>query len=146
MGVVHVAVEDEGVDAGFVRHLEPRVAVGRSLHGLARRAIRRVKALLTQDHPSIASLELEFGLPEKLPESRKVAEGDSRSGLPIGLGTGIPPGARIEEVFRVGMKRQMPVVVPARSSRLGELFEKGAPREDLSLLAAWVGDVPMMFQ
>ena len=146
LGVVHVAVEDEGIDARLGGNLMPRVTVGRCLHGLAIRAVRRVEALLTQDHAAIASLKLQRGLAEESTEGRQVPEGNPRGGFPIGLGTGIPPGARVEEVFRVGVVSEVPVVIAARTGLLGERFEERPSWEDLSLLPAGVGDVPMMFE
>ena len=109
--MVDVPVQNEGVNALGLLHAVVRIGVSRRLVSFAVFTIRRVEALFGQDDsPRLAVVQESF-VPKKRREHLDVFEGYFR-GVKRRCCSGILPGSWVEKIFRIRMKRNVPVEVP----------------------------------
>src|SRR4030095_14154344 len=112
IGVIHVPVQDEGVDAVEVRHFPPRRTPRRRLVALAVGTIGAMKALLGKnDAPGLAG-EAQIFAGEKSREDFEVFESDAWRVVREESGF-VPPEARVAEVLGIGMMRDVPGEIAA---------------------------------
>ena len=125
VGVVDVAVVDEGVDGGEGLDFFPGVGVGGGLELLALGGEEGVEALLAEDDAAGFAGEEEFGFFEVLGEDLEILKRDF-VGVVVGGDGFVCPGAGVAEVFGVGVPGDVPVEVAALSDEAGEGVEEVA--------------------
>src|SRR5207248_10723328 len=89
--------------------------------------------------------EEQFGQAEVGDQHFEIFEGDARR-VVAERGGLIVPRARVEEVFGIGMKSQVPIEIAFSLCALIEVVDELATGEGLPLVAAGIANVPVMFQ
>ncbi len=125
LGIVDVAIEDEGVDSLEPRRLDPAVAVTGRLQRLAVGAVGRVESLFGKDDPPRLAVAEHFRTAKVGGQLFKVFEGDLRS-VGVRKGRFVEPRARIEQVGRIRMVGHVPVEVASHLREPIHLIEKSA--------------------
>lgn len=118
--MIHMTVINEGIHQWQELAFLPGIGIGGGLERFTLRLQQRVKTLLRKNDSPWLPLPQKFGLFEMMTEDFQVLKGHFGRRFTTAYGL-VRPGARIAQIFGIGMPGNMPIEIP----QLTHFFGKG---------------------
>src|SRR2546423_389643 len=143
--MIYLAVIYERVNAIEMGDAIIGIGVSGRLQDFAIGTVSAVETLFGENDSPGLTLEEQFGPAEVGDQHFEVFKCDAR-GVSAERGGLIVPGARVEQVFGIGMESEVPIEIAFGFGALVEVVDEFAAGECLFLVATGITNIPVMLQ